>query len=96
MLVTWGRLSSSSAALATVVVVMVVIADAVNLTGVVIPLERVGGGGVVGSFATILPGRILLKEQHVHTGKDRRCKSPPGNLVDEDEEDGGWWVSMQE
>ena len=73
---------------------VVVLADAVGLTGVVILLTRVGGGGVVGgvvgSFATILPGGILLEEQHVGTVKDHCRKSPSGIVVDEDEEDGGW------
>ena len=45
-----------------VIVVVVVVADGVGLTGVVILLERIGGGGVVGSFATILRGGILLEE----------------------------------
>ena len=56
----------------------------------VILLERVGGGGVVGSFATILLRGILLKEQRVRAVKDHRCKSPPGVVIHEDEEDGGW------
>ena len=71
-------------------VVVVVVMDGVGLTEVVILLERVGGGGIVGSFATIFPGGILLKEHRVRTVKDHRCKSPPGIVVDEDESDGGW------
>ena len=73
---------------------VVVLADAVGLTGVVILLTRVGGGGVVGgvvgSFATILPGGIFLEERRVRAVKDHRCESPPGIIVDKDEEDGGW------
>ena len=63
-LATRAQLSTSSAALAMVmlVAVVVVVVDAVSLTGVVILLEHVGGGGVVGSFGTIVPGRILLEE----------------------------------
>ena len=93
-LATWARLSSSTALSMAMVVVVVVVVDVVCLTGVVIFLERVGGGGVVGgvvgSFATILPGGILLEEQHVGTVKDHCRKSPSGIVVDEDEEDGGW------
>ncbi len=57
-LATRAQLSTSSAALAMVmlVVVVVVVVDAVSLTGVVILLEHVGGGGVVGSFDTIVSG----------------------------------------
>ncbi len=66
------------------------VVDGVSLTEVVILLERVGGGGVVGSFATIFPGGILLKEHYMRTVKDHRCKSPPGIAVDKDESDGGW------
>ncbi len=73
-----------------VVVVVVVVADGVGLTGVVILLERTGGGGIVGSFATILLGRILLEEGQVRAVKDHCCESPPGLVFDEDEEDGGW------
>ena len=53
---------SSSTLLAMAVVVMVVVVDGVSFTGVVILFERVGGGSVVGSFATILPGGIILEE----------------------------------
>ncbi len=70
--------------------VVVVVADGVGIMGVVILLECVGGSGVVGSFATILPEVIILEEQCVRTVKDQRCKSPPGIAVDKDEEDGGW------
>ena len=69
---------------------VVVVADGAGLTGVVIHLERVGGAGFVGSFATILLGGILLEEQRVRAVKDHRRKSPPGVVVDKDEEDGGW------
>jgi hypothetical protein len=54
MLAIWAQFSSSSAVL--VMAVVVVVADAVSITGVVILLKHVGGGGVVCSFATILPG----------------------------------------
>ena len=70
-----------SAALAMAVVVVV---DGVGLTRVVILLEHIGGGGFVGSFATILPRGILLKEQPVHATKDHHHKSPPGVVVDND------------
>ena len=73
--------------MAVVVVVVVVVGDGVGLMGLVIIFERVGGGGVVSSFATILPRGIILKEQHVRTVKDHRCKSPPGVVVDKDEEE---------
>ncbi len=43
-------------------VVVVVAVDAVSLTGVVILLKRVGGSGIVDSFATILPGGILFAQ----------------------------------
>ncbi len=81
-LATLARLSLSAAlSMAVVMVVVVVVADAVGLTGVVILLECVGGGGVVGgvvgSFATILPGGILLEERRVCTVKDHHCESPP-------------------
>jgi len=41
------------------------------------------------SFGTIfLRGILLEEEQRVHMGRDRHCESPPGVVVEEDEEDG--------
>jgi hypothetical protein len=75
-------------------VVLVLVADAVGLMGAVILLKSVGDCGIVGSFAIIFLGGILLEERRVRAGKDCRCKSPPGVIVYKDEEDGGWWVAM--